>query len=129
MTLTEMAGVLALVVSIVSAVIALQAKQLAGKAATLGSRNEAIRHLRDAASDIVKTGVTDEVLEDLREAKALADVVFSREVKSDLDHALEEAERISTTPVPPFTMRETAWRPFEGKLETLIERMKQEARL
>jgi hypothetical protein len=134
MSLTEKLALIALVVScgsllvsITGAVVAWKAKQQARQAATLGRRIDAINRLRDALSDLEENNVTCEVLENLRDAKALADVLFSPQVRSDLDHALKEAEHYGARPLPRTFKARDDMLQLESNLQTLIDRMKQEA--
>ena len=82
-------------VTIVSAVLVWRTKQQARQAATR-ARTEAVNYLREAQSDLKNDrSVTPQAVVSLRKAKNLADVVFSNEVRSDLNRALQTAEGAS----------------------------------
>jgi hypothetical protein len=123
---------LSLVVSIVSIVNARHAKQLARQGAMLGQRSEAIKYLREALFDFKRNrAATSEVLQKIGEAKALADVVFSKTVRADLDRAPEIARaRFSARrPLLEIERDVDAFQTLQKDLCNLIEQMKQEAAL
>lgn len=79
-------AILSLVVSIGSFVNAQHAKQLARQGVMLGQRTDSIKRLRKALFDLGRDRqATPAVRQSIGEAKALADVVFSKTVRADFD--------------------------------------------
>jgi cell division FtsZ-interacting protein ZapD len=121
-------------VTIVSAVLVWRTKQQARQAATR-ARTEAVNYLREAQSDLKNDrSVTPQAVVSLRKAKNLADVVFSNEVRSDLNRALQTAEgasqrqRLLHEPNVDSKVIE-ATRKLEEDLQPIIDQMKREAQL
>jgi K+-sensing histidine kinase KdpD len=84
-----------LIASVVSARIASGAKQQARQAATLTPRTEAIDHLHKAVSYVQKDqDVTPAAIQSIRNARNRADPVFNEQVRSDLERAVQTAERL-----------------------------------
>jgi hypothetical protein len=94
--------------------IAEQAREQAKKAATLTQRIEAIQHVRNALEDTIGRSVETrdrlrtpaserylnsrsifETVTSIRQAKNLADVVFSKDIRNNLDSALQHAEHLA----------------------------------
>ena len=103
-----------LMVSIVSACFARSAQRQAKKAATLTQRREAINHIRNALEDTVARNVEThdrlrtpaserylnsrsifETVTSIRRAKNLAEVVFSKDIRNNLDSALQHIENFA----------------------------------
>jgi hypothetical protein len=121
-------------VTMVSAVFVWRTKQQARQAATR-ARTEAVNYLREAQSDLKNDrSVTPQAVVSLRKAKNLADVVFSNEVRSDLNRALQTAEgasqrqRLLHEPNVDSKVIE-ATRKLEEDLQPIIDQMKREAQL
>ena len=121
-------------VTMVSAVFVWRTKQQARQAATR-ARTEAVNYLREAQSDLKNDrSVTPQAVVSLRKAKNLADVVFSNEVRSDLNRALQTAEgasqrqRLLHEPNVDSKAIE-ATRKLEEDLQPIIDQMKREAQL
>ena len=121
-------------VTMVSAVFVWRTKQQARQAATR-ARTEAVNYLREAQSDLKNDrSVTPQAVVSLRNAKNLADVVFSNEVRSDLNRALQTAEgasqrqRLLHEPNVDSKAIE-ATRKLEEDLQPIIDQMKREAQL
>ena len=121
-------------VTIVSAVLVWRTKQQARQAATR-ARTEAVNYLREAQSELKNDrSVTPQAVVSLRKAKNLADVVFSNEVRSDLNRALQTAEgasqrqRLLHEPNVDSKVIE-ATRKLEEDLQPIIDQMKREAQL
>ena len=121
-------------VTIVSALLVWRTKQQARQAATR-ARTEAVNYLREAQSDLKNDrSVTPQAVVSLRKAKNLADVVFSNEVRSDLNRALQTAEgasqrqRLLHDPNVDSKAIE-ATRKLEEDLQPIIDQMKREAQL
>jgi hypothetical protein len=125
-------AILSLLVSIGSFVNAQHAKQLAKQGAMLGQRTEAIKYLREALFDLRRNRMaTHEVLQKIGEARALADVVFSKTVRTDLDRA-QEIARARLSPRRPLLEIERdvdVFQTVQKDLHSVIEQMKQEAAL
>ena len=107
-------SILSLMVSIGSFVNAQHAKQLAKQAATLTQRIEAINHIRNALEDTIARNVETrdrlrtpaserylisrsifETVTSIRRAKNLAEVVFSKDIRNNLDSALQHIEHFA----------------------------------
>ena len=121
-------------VTMVSAVFVWRTKQQARQAATR-ARTEAVNYLREAQSDLENDrSVTPQAVVSLRKAKNLADVVFSNEVRSDLNRALQTAEgasqrqRLLHEPNVDSKVIE-ATRKLVEDLQPIIDQMKREAQL
>jgi hypothetical protein len=120
-----------LLVAFGSAVIAWRAKEQAKKAATLEPRTKAINYIRQAHSEVTNGGyVTRETVNNIHEAKNLAALVLSREVRNELDRAYLTASQLNV-PVPEKleSQHSPAIRELGKNLETLIARMNEEAAL
>ena len=119
---------IALGVSAISAVIAWRAKEQAKKAATLEPRTKAINHLRQAHFDIINNGYPRrETVNNIQEAKNLADLVLSRTVRNDLDQAYKTASAL----VPDGSANQHSPENIAlgNDLQKLITRMNDEATL
>ena len=121
-------------VTIVGAVLVWRTKQQARQAARR-ARTEAVNYLREVQSDLKNDrSVTPQAVVSLRKAKNLADVVFSNEVRSDLNRALQTAEgasqrqRLLHEPNVDSKAIE-ATRKLEEDLQPIIDQMKREAQL
>jgi hypothetical protein len=118
-----------LLVAFGSAVIAWRAKEQAKKAATLEPRTKAINYIRQAHSGVTNNGfATRETVNNIHEARSLADLVFSREVRNELDRAHVSASRLNV-PNPLATQHSPENIKLGNDLQTLITQMNDEAAL
>jgi hypothetical protein len=117
-------SVLALLVSIYSAVTARAAKRQARQTALLGDRKQAIEHLDQALVDVRGNHISGDTLTNIRQASHLSRLVFSKTIKSELVSVEVAASSPSVQGAKPNQLEMVALR---ERLESVISKMTKEA--
>jgi hypothetical protein len=115
----------AVVISLISLAVSVIAMWKAGQTGALKQRSEAVDHVDAVLSYFQKAhSVSEDGLRHIREAKKLADMVFSKALQSRLDDALRMAERLTT---PTMSLMDLDALPvLERNLQGIIDQMKDE---
>jgi hypothetical protein len=95
MYLQNALSLIALVISCVALTFSVLAHRKATKVAVLSTRHDAIKHVRNAISDVtLHANIRAETIASIRDAIQLSSLVFSSVVKSALEQALSIAFRL-----------------------------------
>ena len=137
MTMTDNLAVFALLISMVSLIVAIASIVIAAKSKQAGAvepRTRAIDQVREALSDLrQKQSLTAQAVVSITKAKNLADIVFSKKVRSDLEQVLGSAHEIAasvgTSEGVSLGRDMEVTRALETALQRLIDRMSREAAL
>ena len=138
MTMTDNLAVIAVLISMASLIVSIASIVIAAKskqAAALEPRTRAIDQIHEALSDLRQNqSLTPKAVASITKAKNLADIVFSKKVRGDLDHVLGSAHEIAasvSTPEGGLSLGRDmdVTRALETALQTLIDQMSREAAL
>jgi predicted PurR-regulated permease PerM len=139
MTMTDTLAVIALLISMASLIVALASILIAVKNKQAGAvepRIRAIDQMHEALSDLRQNQIlTPKAIASITKAKNLADLVFSKKIRGDLDKVLGSAHEIAASVGHPgggaydFGRDMDVTQAVETALKTLIDQMSQEAAL
>ena len=101
MTMTDNLAVFALLISMASLIVAIASIVIAAKNKQAGAvepRTRAIDQVREALSDLRQNqSLTPKAIASITKAKNLADIVFSKKVRGDLEQVLGSAHEIAAS--------------------------------
>jgi hypothetical protein len=139
MTMTDNLAVVALLISMASLIVAIASIVMSAKNKQAGAvepRTRAIEQIREALSDLRQNqSLTPKAIASITKAKNLADIVFSKKVRSDFDQVLGSAHEIAASVGHPgggaydFGRDMDVTHAVETALQALIDQMSREAAL
>jgi|EndMetStandDraft_8_1072994.scaffolds.fasta_scaffold205159_1 hypothetical protein len=136
MTMTDNLAVVVVLISMASLIVAIASIVMSAKnkrAGTVEPRTRAIEQIHEALSDLRQNQhLTPNAIASITKAKNLADIVFSKKVRGDLDQVLGSAHEITASvghPGGDFGRDMEVTHPVENALQNLIDQMSREAAL
>ena len=101
MTMTDNLAVIAVLISMASLIVSIASIVMSAKNKQAGAvepRTRAIEQIREALSDLRQNqSLTPKAVASITKAKNLADIVFSKKVRGDLDQVLGSAHEIAAS--------------------------------
>jgi hypothetical protein len=139
MTMTDNLAVVAILISMASLIVAIASIVMSAKNKQAGAvepRTRAIEQIREALSDLRQNqSLTPKAIASITKAKNLADIVFSKKVRGNVDQVLGSAHEIAASVGHPgggaydFGRDMDVTHAVENALQTLIDQMNREAAL